>query len=336
MKSSVNALILEDNADDRFLLSRALKSSGIEFAPTWVRTRAEFVAALQSSRPDVILADYHLPDIAAGDALAIALRHRPEVPVIIVTGGLSDANAAQLLRSGAQDYVLKDRLARLGPAVLAAIERAGAQAQRAEDAERLKQGMLATIVAVTRTVEKRDPYTAGHQARVAELSVAIGREAGMTESCIEGLRLGALIHDIGKIYVPAEILNRPGKLTRAEFEIIKAHPEVGFDIVKDVDFPWPVGRMILQHHERLDGSGYPHGLKGDEILPEARVIAVADVVESMTSHRPYRAGLGLDAALREVTTKSGTHFDPVAVAACVRVLERQPELCGLAPLARAA
>lgn len=141
------------------------------------------------------------------------------------------------------------------------------------------------------------------------------------EDLIEGLRIGAQMHDIGKISVPSEILNRPGKLTAVEFALIKVHPETGYDIVKDVDFPWPVGRMLLEHHERLDGSGYPAGLKGDEILLEARIIAVADVVEAMTSHRPYRPALGLDLALAEITLKRGTHFDAQAVDAYLRVVE---------------
>jgi len=222
--------------------------------------------------------------------------------------------------------VLKDRLARLGPAVLAAIERTRAHAARIEDAGRLKKALLGAIGSIARMVEMRDPYTAGHQARVADLAVAIGREVGMPADRVEGLGLGAQLHDIGKICVPAEILCRPGRLTAAEFEIIKSHPAMGYEVVKDVAFPWPVAQMILQHHERLDGSGYPRGLKGDEILPEARIIAVADVVESMTSHRPYRAGLGLDAALREVTSKRGSHFDAQAVDACVRVVQRDMSL----------
>jgi putative two-component system response regulator len=318
----LNTLILEDSEDDRFLLERALRKAGIDFSATWASSRGDFIRALEAGRPDVILCDYHLPDIDGSAALQIAGRMHPGAPVVMVTGGLSDERAAQLLRSGAQDYVLKDRLARLGPAVIAAIERAGALAKQCEDAMRLKEALLGTIGAITRTVEKRDPYTAGHQDRVARIAVAIAREMGLDEERIEGLRIGAQIHDIGKICVPGEILHRPGKLTAAEFALIKAHPETGYDIVKDVDFPWPVGRMLLEHHERLDGSGYPAGLRGDEILLEARIIAVADVVEAMTSHRPYRPALGLDLALAEITLKRGTHFDAQVVDACLRVVER--------------
>jgi len=327
MNAPLNTLILEDSEDDRFLLERALRKAGIDFSATWACSRGDFIRALEAGRPDVILCDYHLPDIDGCSALQIARQMHPDAPVVMVTGGLSDERAAQLLRSGAQDYVLKDRLARLGPAVIAAIERAGALARRVEDAKRLKDALVGTIGAITRTVEARDPYTAGHQERVAVIAVAIAREMRLAEDVVEGLRFGARMHDIGKIRVPGEILNRPGKLTAAEFALIKAHPETGYDIVKDVDFPWPVGRMLLEHHERLDGSGYPRGLKGEEILLEARIIAVADVVEAMTSHRPYRPALGLDLALAEITLKRGTHFDAQAVDACLRVAERG-ELCG--------
>ncbi len=198
-----------------------------------------------------------------------------------------------------------------------------ARVERARGAERLRESLADTIRAIALTVEKRDPYTAGHQNKVAELCVAIGRELGLDESRIEGLRLGATIHDIGKIYIPAEILNRPGKLTPAEFEIIKSHAEVGYDIVKDVKFPWPVGQMILQHHERLDGTGYPKGLKGEEVILEARILAVADVVEAMSSHRPYRPARGPEMALAEVEQHRGTRYDAAVVDACLKLLREK-------------
>ena len=202
-------------------------------------------------------------------------------------------------------------------------ERDQLQQEQLRGVKLLKDALIGTIGAVALTVEKRDPYTAGHQQRVAELCVALGRRLDLTEDSLEGLRLGATIHDIGKIYVPAEILNRPGKLSAPEFEIIKSHPQVGYDIVKDVKFPWPVTDMILQHHERLDGSGYPNGLKGDEIIFEARILAVADVVEAMSSHRPYRPGLGLDAALVQIRRESGTKLDPRVVDACELLFREQ-------------
>lgn len=184
---------------------------------------------------------------------------------------------------------------------------------------RLHDSLLQTIRAVAMTLEKRDPYTAGHQQRVADLAAAIAQAMGLCDEQIEGIRLGGMIHDIGKIYVPAEILAYPRKLSELEFKLIKTHPQVGYDIVKDIDFPWPVAEMILQHHERLDGSGYPRGLKGDAILLEARILAVADVVEAMISYRPYRPGLGKDAAFAEIRNNSGRLYDAVASEHCIKL-----------------
>ena len=182
---------------------------------------------------------------------------------------------------------------------------------------------MGAINAISATVEKRDPYTSGHQNRVAILSVAIATDLGWSDSKKEGLRLGSLIHDIGKIHIPAEILNRPGKLTDAEFSIIKSHPQVGFEIVEHTDFPWPIKEMILQHHERIDGSGYPNGLTGEFIVDEAKVIAVADVVEAITAHRPYRPALGIDAGLEEIERGKGTAYDPMVVDSCLKIIRAQ-------------
>lgn len=187
----------------------------------------------------------------------------------------------------------------------------------------LSETLLQTVRALALTVEKRDPYTAGHQERVALLAGAIAAEMGMPPEQVEGIRLGGIIHDIGKIYIPAEILNRPGRLTVTEYAIIKSHPEVGHDIMKDVSFPWPVQEMILQHHERLDGSGYPRGLRDGEILLEARIIAVADVVEAISSHRPYRPSLGIDAAVEEMSQGRGTLYDPEVVDVCLKLIHEK-------------
>ena len=192
-----------------------------------------------------------------------------------------------------------------------------------EGVQRLHSAMMHTVEAVSIALEKRDPYTAGHQNRVASLSVAVAREMGFSDDRIEGIRLGSMVHDIGKISVPAEILNRPGRLSKDEFGIIKAHPESGYDILKGVDFPWPIAQMILQHHERMDGSGYPKGLMGDEIAPEARILAVADVVEAITSHRPYRPSLGIDIALEEIERGRVSSYDPQVVDACLRLFREK-------------
>jgi len=179
--------------------------------------------------------------------------------------------------------------------------------------------MEAVVQAMAATLEMRDPYTAGHQRRVAELAVAIAGRMGLTTEEIHGIRLAASIHDLGKIQVPAELLVKPTRLTSIEYQMIQTHAQAGYDILKGIDFPWPIADLVGQHHERIDGSGYPRGLKGDEMLLGAKIIAVADTVEAMASHRPYRPGLGIDAALDEVIKGRGKIFDADTVEMCVQV-----------------
>jgi putative nucleotidyltransferase with HDIG domain len=187
-------------------------------------------------------------------------------------------------------------------------------------AERVQRALTHAVVdAIAATTEARDPYTAGHQSRVAALASRIAADIGVNTQSIEGIDLAARIHDIGKMAIPSEILTKFTPLNNPEWELIKTHSKIGADIVRGIDFPWPIADMIEQHHERLDGSGYPDGLHGAEILIEARVIAVADVVEAMASHRPYRPARGVAVALEEIEQKRGTLFDPQAVDACLRL-----------------
>jgi len=189
--------------------------------------------------------------------------------------------------------------------------------------QKLRLTLSATVQAMAIIVETRDPYTAGHQKRVASLATAIAQEMGVPKDVIEGIRVAGLIHDIGKISVPAEILSKPTKLTDMEFSIIKVHPEAGYNILRNIDFPWPVADIVLQHHERLDGSGYPQGLKNRQILLEAKILTVADVVEAMASHRPYRAGLGIDFALDEIGKNRDVLYEARIVNACGRLLKEK-------------
>jgi len=191
-----------------------------------------------------------------------------------------------------------------------------------EALERLRRVTGSVIQVIVAAVESRDPYTAGHQKRVGDLARAIAMEMGIPSHEVEGIRIAGVIHDLGKISVPAEILSKPRKLNEMEFALVKEHPQKGYEILKGVDFDWPVAEMIHQHHERMDGSGYPMGLKGDEIISGARILAVADVVEAMASHRPYRANLGLEEALKEITSGRGVIYDPVVVDACLRLFEK--------------
>jgi PAS domain S-box-containing protein len=447
----LRVLMLEDTSTDAELTERELRKAGIAFTSMRVETRDAFVRAIEEFRPDIILSDYKLPDFNGMTALEIVQRTHPEVPVVMVTGALSDIEAVELIHAGAKDYVLKDRLARLAPAVQRALsaeqgararkaaekalreseakfrtlvestsdwiweineqsvytyaspqvyvllgyrveeiigktpfdlmppneteqvkarfnsilaekkhfwllenaflhkdgrmvfletsaapmfdaqgvfkgyrgidrditERKETEKERRASAEKLEQTLLQTIEAIAATLEARDPYTAGHQRRVAALARAIAQEMGLSDEEIRGLYLAASIHDLGKIHVPAEILSKPGLLSPVEFELIKIHPQTGYNIIKDAQFPWPIAQMVLQHHERMDGSGYPQHLKGEQMLPEAKILAVADVVEAMSSHRPYRPGLGLDAALEEITKYRGVLYDPAVVDSCI-------------------
>lgn len=197
------------------------------------------------------------------------------------------------------------------------------QAERAlrEHQKVLEQALEGTIHTVTMAVELRDPYTAGHQRRVADLSCRIAQQMGLDENRIHGVYLGAMIHDIGKIGVPAEILSKPSTLTAVETQLVHEHASMGYKILKDIQFPWPVAEIAHQHHEHVDGTGYPSGLKGEQILLEARIVAVADVVESMASHRPYRPTLGIEAAMKEIQNHRGTLYDASVVDACVQVVQ---------------
>ena len=189
--------------------------------------------------------------------------------------------------------------------------------------QRLQKTMDATIETVSKIVEVKDPYTAGHQQRVSQLATAIAKELNLSEDKIEGIRVASLIHDIGKISIPTEILSKSTTLSDIEFSLIKEHSRIGYDILKAIDFSYPVANIVLQHHERLNGSGYPQGLKGDKILLEAKIIGVADVVEAMSSHRPYRPALGIDAALEEISQNKGILYDPEVVDACLKLFKEK-------------
>jgi PAS domain S-box-containing protein len=202
-------------------------------------------------------------------------------------------------------------------------ERRKADEELHQTLDSLRKAVSTTIQVMVSAIEMRDPYTAGHQSRVADLACAIAIEMGLPNDKIEGLRMAGSIHDIGKLSIPAEILSKPTRLTDIEFSLIKEHSRSGYEMLKNVESPWPLAQIVYQHHERMDGSGYPRNLKGNEILIEARIMAVADVVEAMASHRPYRAGLGIDAALAEIEKYKGIHFDNTVADACLRLFREK-------------
>ncbi len=452
MGAPLRVLILEDREADAELLALELARAG--FSPEWTRVDSQerFLAELEKGY-DVILADYRLPQFDGLQALEAMRQRGLDVPFILVSGTIGEELAVEAMKRGAADYLLKDRLARLGAAVSRAleekqlrearrqaeaalreaearyrtlfegvpiglyrcapdggilevntalaqmlgfpdregllahyrharefylrpeerdrwrawIERSGvvrqyvsqwrradgsaiwvresarairdrsgrtlcydgaveditalvlAEEERQRTLERLRRMVEGTVHALAATAEYRDPYTAGHQRRVARLAAAMAREIGLAEERVEGIQVAGIVHDIGKSFVPTEILSKPGRLSPEEMALVRVHPRAGFEILRTIEFPWPVALITLQHHERLDGSGYPEGLGGEQILLEARILAVADVVEAMSSHRPYRPALGLERALDEIREHRGVLFDPRAVDVCVRL-----------------
>ena len=445
----LRVLCLEDSPLDAELVTEALVKAGYELDVTLAPDRRRFEELLGAGPYDVILADFALPDFDAHGALELAKAAHPDTPFICVSGTIGEEATVELLKQGADDCVLKDRMARLPFAVQRALDErarrltlaesearfrslfdnllngytycrmvydeAGAPVdfvyldvnpafgrltglrdvvgrpvsevipgirelspelfdvcgrvartgtpetiefdfkslgtwlyiavystapstfiavfeditERRETAEALRQNAAhlrrtfeGTVEAMGAMSAARDPYTAGHEKRVTELALAIAAELGLDQAATDGLRLAGLMHDIGKLTVPAEILNKPTLLTPIEFELIKGHVAAADEILRPIDFEYAVAEIVVQHHERLDGSGYPAGLRGDEILPEARILAVADVVEAMASHRPYRPALGIEAALAEIRAGAGTRFEAEAVAACERLFAR--------------
>lgn len=330
MGRELRVLMLEDSPTDAELAEHELRKAGIVCTTLRVERRDAFILALEEFHPDIILSDYKLPDFNGMDALEIVRRDHPEVPIVMVTGALSDIEAVELIHVGARDYVLKDRLARLAPAVQRALSveqgvRARKVAEKAlrESEKKLRTSLLDSITALASIVEMRDPYTSGHQRRVAQLAIAIAKVLKLSDDQVEGIHLASVVHDVGKIRVPAEILSKPGKLNELEFSLIKEHVQNGYEILSPIDFPWPIAQIVWQHHERMDGSGYPQGHRGDQIMLGARILSVADTVEAMSSHRPYRASLGIEAALAEISAQRGSHFDPQVVDACFALFHEQ-------------
>ncbi len=324
MTSKGKILAVDDTPASLKLLSDILNEDGYE-----VRAALSGELALHSAisnPPELVLLDICMPEMD-GFEVCRQLKAHPEtraVPIIFVSAISETYEKVQGFELGAVDFVTKpfqreELLARVHTHLEVDRLRNHLEEMVEERTGELKENLLDFVTAIAATIEVRDPYTAGHQRRVADLATAIARDLQLPEDQIEGLKLAGVVHDIGKIRVPAEILSKPGRLDDLEFSIIKQHPITGYDILKSINFPWPIAQIVLQHHERLDGGGYPHGLRNGEILLEARILAVADVVESMVSHRPYRAGLGMNAALEEIALNRGMKYDLSVVAACLKL-----------------
>ena len=343
LQAAGDILVVDDNPANLRLLTEMLGQRG--HAVRVATSGAQALKSVAARPPDLVLLDIRMPGMN-GFEVCEQLKRDPQLSHIsvIFLSALSDTDdKMRAFAVGGIDYITKpyqveEVTVRVNTHIELSRSRIALQhayddmEQRAEEksrelvaareaqfriTEQLKSSLEQTINAIALALEKRDPYTAGHQRNVALLSSAIATELNMDPAAIEGVRLGATIHDIGKIYVPAEILSRPGRISETELGLIKSHPEVGYDIIKGVEFPWPVAHMVRQHHERLDGSGYPMGLREPDIVLEARIIAVADVIEAMSSHRPYRPAVGLEAAAKEIEANKGTLYDPQVVDAAI-------------------
>ncbi|MBF0553995.1 MAG: response regulator [Nitrospirae bacterium] len=324
-------LIVDDAVSNIEIINDALQDDYITHFATNAKKALEVAL---STTPDLILLDVVMPDMGGYELFGL-LKKEPslkDASVIFVTalnGGKDESIGLEL---GAVDYItkpinqnivklrVKNHLALKRQAVL---EKQQMQQELVEqNLNRVRRLFYGAVEALTTMAETRDPYTAGHQRRVAQLARAIAQDMMFSKDDLEGLCIAAMLHDIGKVNVPAEILSKPGKITEIEFSLIKTHSEVGYNILKSIHSEWQLADVVYQHHEKLDGSGYPRGLRGDSILLAARVITVADVVEAISSHRPYRAALGPEIAMSEITSRKGICYDEDVVDVCVDLFEK--------------
>ncbi|OEU47845.1 MAG: hypothetical protein BA872_06205 [Desulfobacterales bacterium C00003060] len=335
-----NILIVDDEEPVRRLIAQMLDMTAHNCI--LAANTSEASELLKKLDFELILCDINMPGTSGLAFIHHALTRYPGTAVVMVTAMDDSLTAKVALESGAYDYIIKpfDRN-RLLISVASALHRreleidnrahlenlekdvAKRTASLQDSMDKWQKALEGSINAMALTVELRDPYTAGHQQRVADLACAIAAEMGIPEDRIDGLRMAATIHDIGKLCIPAEILSKPGNINEIEFNIIKTHAKAGYNILKSIEFPWPIADMVVQHHERIDGSGYPSGLSGAETLLEAQILSVADVVEAMASHRPYRPALGLDKALEEISKHSGVLYNPEVAEACLKVFKER-------------
>jgi len=321
----VRILIVDDDPDIRDIFKYGIQHSG--YACLTANGANEALEILNQHCVDVVVSDINMPEMNGLELIKI-IKERHDCDVIIMTGYIEDFTYEEIIGRGASDFIHKPvRISEFIARLKRVLFERKTLAERDKAAENLRlnlvkfqRAMDGIIHAISLTVELRDPYTAGHQQRVSDLAAAIARDMGFSADRIYGLRMASNIHDLGKITIPSEILCKPGHLGHLEYEMIKNHVQAGYDILKKIEFPWPLAEIILQHHERMDGSGYPHALRGEQILPEARILAVADVFETMSSHRPYRPSLGLDRAIDELIRNKGRLYDPTVVETCLNLI----------------
>ena len=340
-------LIVDDEEPVRRVLGRLLDMNG--YNCTLAGNVAEAQGCLKDNNFELALCDLNMPGESGLHFIQDVLAKHPDIAAIMVTVMDDPKVANTALEIGAYGYIIKPfELNEVLISVANALRRRQLEIdnrvhrknleqmvlKRTADLQKtinrlegtkkeMRKAMEGIIQAMALTVEKRDPYTAGHQMRVADLARAAAQETGLSPNQADGIYMAAVIHDLGKISIPAEVLSKPGRLTDVELSLIKTHPQVGYEILKTIRFPWPVAKIVLQHHERMDGSGYPQGLSGEEILSEARILAVADVIEAMASHRPYRPALGINKALDEIAQHRGALYDDKVVNACLKLFKEK-------------
>ncbi len=326
-------LIVDDDESIRNLLRQILERDG--YTCELAGDAEEAIEFLKMQTVDLVISDMAMPGKSGIQLLEEIKANHPIIPTLMISGISTKKTAETVISMGAYDFLLKPfQKKQVLISVANALRRRALDLQsqfevqnlesiihdQTQDLfkanERLNNILDGIVKAMSLAVESRDPYTAGHQQRVADIAVAVAIRMNFSLERIQYLRMAGMIHDIGKISVPAEILCKPTRLSDAEFNIMKEHPLTGYKILKEIEFPYPLAKIVYQHHEREDGSGYPQRLSGDEILMEAKILAVADVVEAMASHRPYRPSLGIDAALDEITRHRGRLFEPSVVDTC--------------------
>ncbi len=332
-ESTKTLLTIDDEQEIR--MSLVLYFSDIGFDVLEAENGRIGIERIQEDKPDIVLCDLRMPEVDGLDVLAYIKNESPDTPIIVVSGTGVIEDTIEAVRLGAWDYVLKPiyDMAVLEHSVNKALERAALlEANRryqehleqmvGKRTDELRNAFEGIIQAMSSALEFRDPYTSGHQKRVAILAREIAKRMNGDSDLVQGTYIAGVIHDIGKIAIPAEILTKPTRLLEIEFSLIKNHPQTGYDILKNINFPWPIAKILHQHHERIDGSGYPLGISGNDILLESRIISVSDVVEAMASHRPYRAALGIEQALEEIKKNSGKLYDPEVVEVCLSLFKK--------------
>jgi len=319
-----HVLVVDDDEYIRITLERAIKNFQCDCSVA--KSANDALKVLEEKNVDVVITDIVMQGLD-GIELTEIVKEKYDTDVIVMTGFAEDIKYEDIIRKGASDFIIKPvspkeiivRLNRVLKERTVIAERNQKEEELKRSFKKLKRVIDQTVKALISQLEKRDPYTAGHQQRVAKIACFIAEEMALSEKCIEGIHIAGLVHDIGKIGVPSEILNKSGKLSKNEFNLVKEHPQIGYDIIKNIEFEQPIAQIILQHHERMNGSGYPQGLSGENIKIEARILAVADVIEACLKHRPYRPALDRDKASDEISINRGILYDTKVVDVCLKL-----------------